>query len=490
MAETRRFAGLARRGELQAANVLGIVPMSTGSGAQVFRKPELDVYDAYYESRQYAHLPKWEQAQAGDNSYIPVRKRQPLINVGMVKLLAARLASKLVGERAFPNFVIEDDPDTQEFLRVIRQQSQFKSKLLEPIRRNLVSGSVFVRFAIMNGQYVLEHYLSKWCYPKFDDFGNLQEMTVKYVYEDEKDRDHRNIPKKKWYRLDLGQQVDILYDNPEYKEGDKDPQFQVVATAEHGLGFVQGEWIKTCDLPQSDDGVSLFADSLEFFDELSYSLSQSSTAVQYNQDPLLTLKNMDEDEVDTLIRSSQKALNLGKDGEASFLEAGMSGVEAANELRDKVRLHLMDITRIILLDPEKMVAHAQSGKAMEVLHGPFVELIEEMRPQLEKHLVNLQLKMALATLILNEQGVDVPVTIPAGFKPASIAVVAQWPPVFPPTMEDLQKKVQIASSVAGANILSRETMTRWLAKDFGVEDIESEIQKIASQPVINPFGGF
>jgi hypothetical protein len=29
-----------------------------------------------------------------------------------------------------------------------------------------------------------------------------------------------------------------------------------------------------------------------------------------------------------------------------------------------------------------------------------------------------------------------------------------------------------------------------MAKDFGVEDIDAEIQKINSQPVLNPFGGF
>jgi hypothetical protein len=31
---------------------------------------------------------------------------------------------------------------------------------------------------------------------------------------------------------------------------------------------------------------------------------------------------------------------------------------------------------------------------------------------------------------------------------------------------------------------------KWLAKDFGIEDIEEEKAKIAAQPVINPFGGF
>ena len=37
---------------------------------------------------------------------------------------------------------------------------------------------------------------------------------------------------------------------------------------------------------------------------------------------------------------------------------------------------------------------------------------------------------------------------------------------------------------------SRATLTRWLAKDFGVENIEEEVAKVGTQKVINPFGGF
>lgn len=488
MAETKRFAGIAGRSELKAANNLGVISTTKAMAAKKFRKPELDALDAYYESRQYNHLPEWDKATE-DNEHIPVRKRRPRIQYAYARTLASRLASKLVGRRTFPMLKIEDDPDTEEYLRMIKKSSGIESHILEPVRRAVVTGSSLIRFSIVNGQFKLQHFLSKWCYPEFDANGNLEFVKIQYCYDDEADRDHRNLPKKKWFRMDLGKFQDVLYDNPEFKDG-SEPDFKVVAQADHNLGFVQGEWLKTGDVPNSIDGFSLIKDITDFIDELNYSLSQSSVAIGYNQDPQLTLAGMDEDEIDKLIRSSAKAWNLGREGQATFLEAGMSGVEAATELRAKMQQHVADITRVIMLDPEKIVGSAQSAKAMEVLHGPLIELIEELRPQFEKHITSLMLKMAFANMVVDSQGGAAPIPIPPGYKPISMNVSVSWPEIFPPTMQDIQQKVSVATQAAGANIISRETMTRWLAKEFGVENIEEELQKIASQPVINPFGGF
>jgi hypothetical protein len=489
MAETRRFAGLQGRSDIKAANNLGVISTTGLMASKKFRKPEHDGLDAYYESRQYSHLPEWDKASESGSEHIPVRKRRPRIQYAYAKTLASRLASKLVGRRTFPLLKIEDDPDTEEYLRLIKKTSMIESYIIEPVRRALVTGSSLIRFSVVNGAWKIQHFLSKWCYPEFDNNGNLEFVKIQYCYDDEADRDHMNRPKKKWYRMDLGKFQDVLYDSPEFKDG-AEPIFKIVAQADHNLGFVQGEWIKTGEVPNSIDGYSLIKDITDFIDELNYSLSQSSVAISYNQDPQLTISGMDEDELDKLIRSSMKAWNLGREGQATFLEAGMSGVEAATNFRDKVRQSVADITRVIMLDPEKIVGSAQSAKAMEVLHGPLVELIEELRPQFEKHITSLMLKMAFANIIVDSRGGQSPVSIPPGYRPLSLNISVSWPEIFPPTMQDLQQKVSVATQAAGANIISRETMTRWLAKEFNIENIEEELQKIASQPVINPFGGF
>jgi len=490
MAETRRFSGVTSRSQLKALNNLGIVSRPLSGVAKQFRKPELDALDAYYEGRQYAGMPLWMDAVSSDGSYIPIRSRQPMLQLNFAKILTSRIASKLVGRRNFPELTIEDDPETSELISLVIKQAQLKSLLMEPVRRMLNSGSVLVRFSIIGSSYKVEHFLSKWCFPEFDETGNLSFVRIQYVFEDENDKDpSTRLPKKKWFKMELSQNTDILYDNPEFKSEEGEPVFQVVNSVAHNLGFVQAEWMRTSKLPNTVDGPSLIADILGFIDELNYNFSQSSQAVSYNQDPQLTFKNMDEDEMQQLIRSSVKGWNLGKDGDASFLESEMSGVQVADEFRDKVRLSVQDIARVTLLDPEKIVGSAQSGKAMEVLHGPMVELIEELQPVMERSIISLVLKMTLTTMLLAKRGVS-PINIPPNFVPKSLNLSAIWPDIFPRTMQDLQQKVQVASTVSSANLISRETLTKWLAKEFGVENIEEEVAKVNAQPVINPFGGF
>ena len=499
MAETRRFAGVGGRRQLRALNNLGVINPTVSNvsavlsaathGGKKIRSQELDVFDAYYEGRQYLGKSDWNMSTSTDGSYIPIRDRKPLLQFNFAKILASRLTSKLIGSRTFPTVKVEDDPDTSDFIRLMYRLSNLRAHLVMPIMRMVNTGSVLVRFSIVQGTYKIQHYLANHCYPEFDAAGELEAVKIQYVFDDEQDRDEHGKPIKKWYRLDLTKFTDILYDNPKYEKGGE-PQFEVVAQAEHNLGFVQAEWMRTYEQQNSIDGLSLIEPVMGYIDELNYSLSQSADAVQFNQDPQLLLKGMDEDEMEELIRSASKAWNLGREGDASLLEAGMSGVEAGMELRDKMKLGVQDLTRIIMLDPEKMASHAQSGKSMEILHGPMVELVEELRPFLEKSLGKLTLKMMIATLAAEQLGVPSPITIPRGYRPKSLMLTFDWPNVFPQTVEDLQKKVSVASSVSSANLISRETMTRWLAKDFGIEDIEEEIAKINAQPILNPFSSF
>lgn len=473
-----------------AANNLGITYGGGDSKKILYRKEQLAVYDRYYEGTQYDHLKEWDAACC-EEDYVAIRKRRPRINYNFAKVFCSRIASKLVGLSNYPSVTVEDDPDTTEFLKVLQKTAMLQSRMMLPISRLLAAGSVFVRFQIIGQAIKVEWYCSKYCYPKFDEAGNLQELDVKYVYEDEQDLDSKKNPKQKWFKMTLGTMRDVLYNAPEYKPG-VEPEFEEVSSVDHGLGFVQGEWFRTAEEKFTPDGPSMIADILDFIDELCYNLSQSSQAISYNQDPQTIINGMDEEELDNLVKSSTKAWNLGKDGKAQLLESNMGGVKAASEFRDKIRLAIQDVARLVLLDPEKVVGSAQSGKAMEVLHGPMVELINELRPMIEKGMKSLILKMALTVLILNEQGFEGPITIPDGYKPQSLDLVFDWPPIFPLTVADLKEMIGVVTAVTSANIFSREWGTRWLSKikEFGVDDVEGEIQRVATQPVINPFGGF
>lgn len=472
-------------------NNLGIIDKTMPYQSKQFRRPELELLDAYYENRQYCHLLPWDNTKDDwTDEYVPVRKRAPRIKYAFAKTLSQRVSARLVGSRTFPTFLIEEDPDTQSYLQAILIASQLQSALLEPAREMLATGSGFIRFYVHEGQFVLQHYKSKYCYPTFSPSGELKAITIKYVYDDESDVEENGEPTKRWFRMDLGESQDILYDNPEFdEESGEEPVFAVVNVAEHNLGFVQGEWLRTCR-GNNPDGYSLIEDILDFIDEINYSLSQSSQAVSYNQDPQLLVNGMSNEELEDLIRSSQKGWNMGREGKATYLETNLSGVERAGELRDKLRLGINDICRVVFLDPDKMNAQSMSGKAMEILHGPLVELVEELRPLIEPSIKSMLIKMALANLILSDRGEPTPVTVPPGYKVQSLNIVTSWPPIFQSTMVDLKDKVAVASQATAANLISRKTGTRYLAKDFNVEDVEAEVAEIAAQPVLNPFGAF
>lgn len=480
------------RTKQRIANNLGIINGDQAGKIRKFRNDELEKLDQYYELRQYDNLQDWDEA-VNQEDYVAIRNRKPRIQYNAAKVIVDRVTAKLVGKRVFPEFVIESDPDDTEFFRIVQRVSGFQHELIEPIRRMLVAGSCLVRYYLVEGQPKIEWYPSKYCYPTFLPTGELESVSVKYIYEDENDRGANGNPKLKWYRLDLGLTSDVLFQPEEYRQG-SEPQWTVDEQTDHNLGWVQAEWFRTNKEKFTPDGPSLIGDVLDFIDELNYSLSQSSQAVGYNQEPQLALKGMDEDEVNGLIRSSQKAWNLGRQGEAQFIESNLIGVEQATKLRDDNRARMLDVVRVVLMDPDKIAGNAQSGSALEILHGPLVELIDELRGIMEPKLKNLLIKIAMTMLIAMQDGQETALQVPPGYMPTSVDLTARWPEIFPPTLEDLQKKVMAGVQAKNAGGISRETLVRYLAKDFGVENVEEELQKIEADlqemAAMNPFGTF
>jgi hypothetical protein len=84
--------------------------------------------------------------------------------MSFAKMLSSRVTSKLIGKQTWPKLTIEDDELSNEYFQAIIKNAKLRSRLLEPMRRNLGSGAVFVRFAIIAGRWKFEHFLSKYCF--------------------------------------------------------------------------------------------------------------------------------------------------------------------------------------------------------------------------------------------------------------------------------------------------------------------------------------
>lgn len=473
-----------------AQNHLGVIMTEDMNQVKEWRSDFLNLLDCYYENEQYDDLMDWNEALK-QNEYVPVRERKPRIIYNVAKVLVDKVTSKLAGESTFPKFKIEGEEDDTEFFNTVQKAIKFRSRLIDPIRNTLKHGACFVRYYLVNGQVKIEYAKSMYCYPQFDQTGQLENVEIKYVYEDQNDRDAQGSPIKKWYRLVLTQQADIMYDNPIYRAGVR-PTFTEAARADHGLGWVQGEWFITHEDKFDYDGRSLYGDVLGFIDELNYSLSQSSQAIQYNQDPQLAVNKMDEDEIDKLIKSSAKAWNFGREGEGKYLETELGGVKEAGEQRDGFKTLMLDVVRIVLHDPEKITGNAQSGEALKQLYAPMLELIDELRSVLEPLIVNLLIKISMTLLHYNAEGFETIVQTPDGYVPNSVEFTIQWPSIFPPTLADINLMATAANMLQQAGVISRESLTKWFAAQTNIiDDVDEELKRIETQePLPSPFGSF
>jgi hypothetical protein len=480
------------RSQKRANNNLGVI--ATGSGKSPrYRSQKLSEVEKYLKNTQYDHLENWDVAQMNNEEHVPLHKRKPKIIFPFARVFADRVSSKLAGMSTFPKLKIEDDPETEFLMNLVINGAWIKPKMLEAAADFIVFNSVFVSFKWDDGYLNIEKYCSNFCYPVFKSNGQLESVTVKYVYDDPNETNDQGKPIQKWFKKEFGEFADILYDNPEFDStSTEEPEFAEVERAEHGLGYVQGEWISNGESRFSPEGGKdpFVVQIKDFIDALNYNLSQTHQATAYGMDPQLLIKGLSEEEVDELIKGSGKAWLMGREGEATYLEAAGSGLDQGKNTRDDFFKRVQDIARIVLLDPEKMVANAQSGKAMEVMHGPMVELINELRPWFEKGFISLMEKIMGSLILLNQRGLTTQFVMPPMYAPKSLDIKAMWPPIFELTIQDMQQLVSIGLQVANGNIVSRDTIGKWLAGkgvDFGVEDWDLERQKVDSQ---KQFGGF
>ena len=166
-------------------------------------------------------------------------------------------------------------------------------------------------------------------------------------------------------------------------------------------------------------------------------------------------------------------------------------MQVAAEQDGRLRQSAQENTRSIFHDPEKIVGNAQSAIAMKVLYAPLVDLINETRPIIGVALVSLVSKMVSTMVLQNGRGADLPLEMPAGYKPKSMDMSLKWGEVFPLTVQDFQQISSALSNLASGNIMSRETVLRKLSKYpwVSIDDIEDEVKKVNTQKEFNTFFG-
>ena len=484
---------------------------------------QINRYEAHYNCLQYAHLQfDWwgQNADAAEtvspNVQVPLGWNQPALNLlarqkrptapyNLAKAIVDRFTGLLFSDARKPDVEVEGDPDTEDFLHACMEQMRFWARWREARAIGGACGSVMVTLHLKRGRFVMQAHNPKHVQILWKDRRALEPLAALIIYRypqeefatDPKTGEVTTRVVEYLYRRIITDQDDTVY-KPVKLEPAANLAWQVESTAEHGLGVFPGVWIQNKPVIEQEDGDPDCQGAWQSFDTIDRLLSQMNKALLLNLDPTLVLK-IDPKELlamgGSVRKGSDNALYVGSQGDAKYLEMIASGVEAGHKLVDRLKQNILDVTRCVLADPEKLSGAAQSAKAMEYIYAPMLEQADEFRSQwgdcgvipilklaemMARKFHGVEVQQGDKTVVLE---LDLPkksdgtprVLGPGGW------IRLKWGAYFAPT--EMDKSTQVTTLIAAktGELIDGETASSQAAPIFGVQDAKAMAAKIQLQ---------
>lgn len=425
-----------------------------------------------------------ERRETGPDPYIPISERRPSSKNNICKEVVDDSTSLLFSEGHFPK-IHSDDKDTRNALRLISKNCKLNEVMMEAALYGAI-GSVAIQVGIVKGQLFYLPMKTIFLTPEFDNekTKNLISVTEKKQvsgydlaadgYPIKKD----DLEETFWFMRVWGANQETYY-KPWTDTQEAKANFKLIIdkdrTVTHNLGYVPIVWIR--NLPGGDlvDGLCTFEGSIDIMIDRDYLLSQSGRGLRYSADPTLLIKAANSlvgD--DTIVKSADRALVIGEDGDAKLLEITGAAAAAVDKHIRTLRESGLEAMHGNRADVDKLSV-AQSGKAMEMMNQNLVWLADKLRISYgEGGLVDV-LDMTLKLL----DGENIKLKgkmLPKIKRNAEITLV--WPPWYSYTPDDLQKMAIALSTMVKSGLISRETAIRELAHEFDIDDVAEEMRKI------------
>lgn len=474
------------------------------------RTQQLDLLEAWYNGRAYsvglnAREYAWEEefvpdavGPDGGKVRIPFDHRRPY-QYNLAAYIVDTSTAWLCGSRRFPTISVEqeneageDDSSTGDWIGALREATNLEATWLQVARNGGKGRTAVAVFKVVEGYPRIELLPAKYCTRTLGPDG----ISVTYLREQYKapasyfeDLGYEGLSQDKdyWYRREFTPDAELVYHLVEVSMDGKPPVFEVdeERSVRHELGVLAAVWIK--NLPSDDpiDGRCSYEPVLDLLDPVNMLMSVSHRSIKKMSDPTLALTNLQEaNQVDEFIKkigSSGGGLVTAPGG-AEYLEMEGSGQAAAKEWVDRFRQAIAEVSRVVNPDPEKLQGAAQSGYALEILHGPLTELVGELRstygPALLRF-VRLMLKLVRAVL---DRGDIVYLPKKAEGTPNPDAeLTLTWGRFFEPTPQDVGLLIGNAVTAVQSGFLSEETAVGIIAPLFGVTDVQAERDRIAKE---------
>jgi len=171
---------------------------------------ELHMKESYYRGTAYDNRPfDWNSNFVNSNAWPlgarafssqkmhdkqqPVSMRQPNAKLALARTITHRFSSLLFGENRFPKIQVKRSIKTQHYLNEIIEQAKVKLHMLYAANLGGAVGSVITMFKVVDGQFRLESFNTKWVIPLWEDFheGEMSAFCIvypitKYVFDKQK----------------------------------------------------------------------------------------------------------------------------------------------------------------------------------------------------------------------------------------------------------------------------------------------------------------
>ena len=482
----------------------------------------LNRMEAHYLCTQYAHqpydwwgLPADAAETVSPSVQVPLGFTQPALNMlarqkrptapyNLAKAIVDRFTGLLFSEARKPDVEVEGDPDTDDFMHAAMEQMRFWARWREARAVGGATGSVLVTMHLRRGRFVMQAHNPKHVQVLWKDRRALEPLGVLVIYRypqedfitDPKTGETTTRIVDYLYRRIITDQDDTVY-KPVKLEPGANLAWEIESTAEHRLGIFPGVWVQNKPVVEQEDGDPDCQGAWQSFDTIDRLLSQMNKALLLNLDPTLVIK-VDPKELlamgGSVRKGSDNALNVGT-GDAKYLEMVASGVEAGHKLCDRLKQNVLDVTRCVLVDPEKLSGAAQSAKAMEYIYAPMLEQADELRSQWGDNGVIPMLRLIELMArkfhgVEAEQGgkkvilqLDLPKKSDGSVRKLGPGgwIRLKWGAYFSPTETDKQITIGNIISAKAGGIIDEETAVNTGAPIFGVQDAKKMLAQIQAE---------
>lgn len=447
----------------------------------------------------------------------PLDQRVPTAPVGLVRTIINRFTGLLFSTGRSPQLSVPADPDTEDFLKAMVDETGFWGKMVHARNLGGAMGAVAVGFKIVNGHIVIDVIDPRYCTVEYMDHDQreLKYLQVQYKYqkhvhdapmhmeskdpqgdpdEDTLEEHAISTSSKKWYwyRRLVTRSVDIVWEDIPCTS--KEPEWHKLPRKRkhHAMGFVPYVYIS--NIP-TGDGVDGDPDCLGVYGlstAVDALIAQAHYGTISNSDPTLAISTPDPDGVPPVIRKgSDNALIMGTGSNATYLELGGQSLRSAMDMAKELEERAYRLAQCV---PESAMLNNQGDKTATEIERTFSAMLEKadaLRVQYGQGITRLMQKILAATRMLHTPKTD-PLTGALYIERVSLPpridysedgevmeiprtpgrgqhIKLLWGKYFSPTLNDIETAIRLATMAKDSEVLSKRDCIAYFSTYLGMD---------------------